>query len=149
MDCAGFIEGLASFGQNVIEPPCSAVANGRTGPESRANKAFPFQSIERGLNRSGCDVPVESYRHLPKHRPPVSISVEPNDRQEHGLLEGAKDIRHYDYIVAIRSLKSTVRLENGTAALGADPGGGAAECMNKTQNGRPSSAFAGRRTDAA
>jgi hypothetical protein len=101
MHCAGFIKGFPSLGQDAIESPRSAVPNGRAGPESGANKALTFQSVERGLNRSGSDVPVKSHRYLPEHRPTISVSVEPYYRQEDRLLEGAKDIRHCDYIVAI------------------------------------------------
>jgi hypothetical protein len=59
------------------------------------------------LNRPGGDVALKPGRYLAEHRSTIRLSVEPYYRQEHRLLERAKDVRHCNYIVAIRSSQSS------------------------------------------
>ena len=68
------------------------------------------------MNRPGGDVALKPDRYLAEHRSTIRVGVEPYYRQENRLLERAKDVRHCDYIVAIRSPKST-----GPGTLAGEP----------------------------
>ena len=60
------------------------------------------------MNRPGGDVALKPGRYLAEHRSTIGLGVEPYYRQENRLLERAKDVRHRDYIVAIRSSLSSI-----------------------------------------
>jgi BlaI family penicillinase repressor len=80
---------------------CRTVSPCRLGPGCRSRAGSVRGLFVRGVRECQPD------RDLAEHRSTIGLRVEPYDRQEHRLLECAKDVRHSDYIVAIRSPPSS------------------------------------------
>ena len=82
-----------------VEAPGSPATHWRTRSQVARQKPPPLEPAERGVNRASGDVALHTVGDFSQNRPAVRLVVQPEDREQHRLFEGTKDVSHDAYIV--------------------------------------------------